>query len=80
MDSSDFRILLDLESALSPRRFYVIRSLEISFLHARLDHRIQMDQVSGNMLTADQEKRLFAPLMDLNWIQAFRVEVTWPPT
>jgi hypothetical protein len=111
MDSSDFRILSDLKSALSPRSFNAIRSLEISFLHACLDRRIQtldeewfdqwigmwdviklakrllniqawvkMDQVSGNMLTADQEKRLFTPLMDLNWIRAFRVEVTWPST
>jgi hypothetical protein len=109
MDSSDFRILSDLESVLSPRSFHVIRSLEISFLHASLDRRIQnldeewfdqwtgmwdvvklakgplniqawvkMDQVSGNMLTADQEARLFAPLMELNFMRAFNVEVTWP--
>jgi hypothetical protein len=109
MDSSDFRILSDLKSVLSPRSFNAIRSLEISFLHACLDRRIQkldeewfyqwtgmwdviklakgllniqawvkMDQNSGNMLTADQEKRLLAPLMDINWMRTFRVEVTWP--
>jgi hypothetical protein len=39
---------------------------------------VKMDQVSGNMLTADQEARLFAPLMELNFMRAFNVEVTWP--
>jgi hypothetical protein len=109
MDSSDFRILSDFRSALPPRSFHAIRSLEISFLHACLDRRIQildeewfdqwtnlwnvvkcmkgllhvqawvkMDQESGNMMTADQEARLFAPLMELGWIQDFRVEGTWP--
>lgn len=108
MDSSDLRIVSDLKSVLLPRSFHSIRSLEISFLHACLDRRIQtldeewfdqwtsmwdvikladgvlniqawvkMDQVSGNMLTADQEARLFAPLMELKNMRAFNVEVTW---
>ena len=30
------------------------------------------------MMTADQEARLFAPLMELGWIQDFKIEGTWP--
>jgi hypothetical protein len=107
--SSDFRILSDIRSALLPRSFHAIRCLEISLLHAFLDHQIQilddewydqwtslwnvikclkgllhvqawlkMDQEPGNMMTADQEARLFAPLMELGWIQDFKIEGIWP--
>lgn len=31
-------------------------------------------------MTAEQEEKLFAPLMDLHWLRGFKVEVTWPPT
>ncbi|KAJ5364408.1 uncharacterized protein N7496_010121 [Penicillium cataractarum] len=109
MDSSDFRILFDIKSALSSRTFRAIRSVEISFLHACLERRIQilddewfdqwtglwnvikrakgllniqawvkMDQASGNVMTAEQEARLFTPLMELDRIRHFTVEVTWP--
>ncbi|RDW76443.1 uncharacterized protein DSM5745_06435 [Aspergillus mulundensis] len=38
----------------------------------------QLDQIAnGNRMTADQEARLFAPLMDLTWLREFTVEVTW---
>lgn len=40
-----------------------------------------MDQESGqDYVTAEQEVRLFAPLMELHWLRGFKVEVTWPPT
>lgn len=39
---------------------------------------VKMDQESGNMMTADQEARLFAPPMELGWIQDFKIEGTWP--
>ncbi|OJJ07446.1 hypothetical protein ASPVEDRAFT_46754 [Aspergillus versicolor CBS 583.65] len=31
-------------------------------------------------VTAEQEAKLFAPLMELYWLRGFKVEVTWPPT
>lgn len=38
---------------------------------------VKMDQEIGNMMTIDQEAKLFAPLMGLI-IRDFKVEVTWP--
>ncbi|KAJ5176375.1 uncharacterized protein N7482_002252 [Penicillium canariense] len=109
MESLDFRIISDIRSVLASRSFFAIRSLEISFLHACLDQRIQilddewfdqwtalwnvikgakgllniqawvkMDQESGNTMTAEQEARLFAPLVELDRLRQFKVEVTWP--
>lgn len=39
---------------------------------------VKMDQESGNVMTAEQEARLFAPLIELDRIRHFTVEVTWP--
>ncbi|KAL4805614.1 hypothetical protein BDV18DRAFT_141388 [Aspergillus unguis] len=47
----------------------------------RIQAWIAMDQEGeqeGNVMTAEQEERLFRPLMDLDWIGDFKVEVTWP--
>lgn len=41
---------------------------------------IKMDQEIGeNVMTAEQEQRLFAPLMGVLRVWDFNVEVTWPP-
>lgn len=38
-----------------------------------------MDQELGeDYMTAEQEAMLFAPLMGLDWLRDFKVEVTWP--
>lgn len=39
---------------------------------------VKVDQESGSAMTADQDARLFAPLMDLDRVEDFQVEVTWP--
>lgn len=39
---------------------------------------VKVDQESGNTMTTDQEARLFAPLMNLDWVREFKVEATWP--
>lgn len=42
---------------------------------------IKMHQESGeDYVTAEQEAKLLAPLMELHWLRGFKVEVTWPPT
>lgn len=42
---------------------------------------LKMEQAGdpgGNFMTAEQERRLFAPLMEVHHLQDFNVEVTWP--
>lgn len=42
---------------------------------------IKMYQVlEEDFVTAEQEAKLFAPLMGLDWLRGFKVEVSWPPT
>ncbi|KAL4939482.1 hypothetical protein BDV06DRAFT_230969 [Aspergillus oleicola] len=45
----------------------------------RIQAWIQMYQEpGGNIMTAEQEERLYAPLRELDWLEDFQVEVTWP--
>ncbi|KAL4788936.1 hypothetical protein BDV19DRAFT_374880 [Aspergillus venezuelensis] len=45
----------------------------------RIQAWIQMYQEpGGNIMTEEQEKRLYAPLRELDWLRDFQVEVTWP--
>ncbi|KAL4948940.1 hypothetical protein BDW69DRAFT_175506 [Aspergillus filifer] len=45
----------------------------------RIQAWIQMYQEpGGNIMTGEQEERLYAPLRELDWLEDFQVEVTWP--
>ncbi|PGH05026.1 hypothetical protein AJ79_06913 [Helicocarpus griseus UAMH5409] len=55
----------------------VIASME-GLLDLQIWLRMDQGDKAGNSMTAAQELRLFEPLMKINGLRSFRVEVSWP--